>query len=118
MNKFTRITSLLLLVALCVSVLASCGGVGSSEKKLEKAGYTVVAVEDKYVEAANEDHGDYKIMAIIKAYNSESGDYVTVVKFESKKQAEYYGNKIVGAEIDGKTVVYGSEAAVKVALGK
>ena len=119
MNKITRLTSLVLLVVLCVSVLASCGGVGSAEKKLEKAGYTVVAVEDEYIEKANDARDDYKIKAAITAYDAESSEYVSVIKLASKKQAKAYAEEIgSGAEVKGKTVIYGTEAAVKVALGK
>ena len=118
MNKFTKLTSLLLLVALCVCVLASCGGVGSAEKKLEKAGYTIVAVEDEYIEKANEARDDYKIKAAITAYDADDGEYVSVIKLASKKQAKAYAEKIAGAEVKGKAVIYGTEAGVKVALGK
>ena len=129
MTKIMKLTSVLLLVVLCVGVLASCGGVGSYEKKLEKAGYEVEVVEKEDIDEANEAfkeaEEDYKIKAGLTAAN-EDGEMVSITVFASKKQAESYADAMKGLasisgvkiEVDGKAVLVGTEDGIKAALGK
>ena len=120
MNRMIKLTSLLLLVVLCVGVLASCG-ISSYEKRLEKAGYTVIAAEKdelKEYDEADTDYGYKKMSAATKG-----ADYVYVVKLQNKKQAKLYAEECATVEkwtteTKGSVVVFGSEAAVKAAFGE
>ena len=130
MTKMIKLTSLLLLVALCVGVLASCG-VNSYEKRLDKAGYTVEVVNKDDLKAMNEkldaleedDDIEYKLKAFLSAIDLEDGKYVEVAKFGSKKQAKAFAEKRIEGlgmyekvEVKGKFVVYGTEDGVKDAM--
>lgn len=119
MNKIIKLTSLLLLVVMCIGVLASCG-ISSYENRLEKAGYEVTTYEKEYIEKQNDERDDRKIKAGLIAGNSKDGEYVEVIKFASAKQAKAYIDEfdLDDAERKGAVVIYGTEAGVKAALGK
>lgn len=122
MNRIARLTALVLLVALCVFALASCG-VSSYEKKLDKAGYEVTALDKDELKEYNEEDKDYDYKGILFATNGT--DAVYVMKLKNKTQAadvakEQEGAMIKGmvTEVKGKVVFFGTEGGVKAAMGK
>ena len=118
MNKIIKLTSLLLLVVVCVGVLASCG-VSSYANKLEKAGYTVSEYEKEYIDNQNKERTDRQIKAAFIA-SEKGGESVAVIKLGSAKEAKAYMEEfdLDNAERKGAVVIYGTEAGVKAAIGK
>lgn len=120
MTKTLRLTSLLLLVVLCVGMLASCG-ISSYQKRLEDAGYTVEVISDEDIAEANENSDEYEIKASLTAYKGLNS--VTVTKFANADQAEKFADDadlvdLLGdIEVEGSVVIMGTEDAVKAALG-
>ena len=119
MTKMIKLASLMLVVVLCVGMLAACGGMGSYEKKLEKAGYEVEIAEADELEEINamfETLGmDYEIKATISA--EKGSDYVEIAEFASAKQAKAYVDELgIAAEavVKGSTVIIGTDAAVEI----
>lgn len=120
MNRIARLVSLVLLVALCVCVLASCG-VGSYEKRLDKAGYEVTALDKDELKEYNEADTDYDYKGVLGAIKGT--DAVYVMKLKNSKQAKDIAAEMstvpnMTVEIKGKVVFFGTEAAVKAAMGK
>ena len=128
MTKITKITSLLLLVVLCVGMLASCG-LSSYEKRLTDAGYTVEAISDEDIKKANDENDEYKIKASIIA--TKDFNVVTIIQFANASQAKDYAEsledsqKIANAvietvkyEVKGSVVIAGTIKSVDIALGK
>lgn len=125
MKKTLRIVSLALVSIMLVFVLASCG-MGTYEKRLEKAGYDVDVADEADLEELNELYvkleQDYEAKAYLTAkkteLNSLTFESVTIIKFASKKQATAYAEETDGAVQKGKIVIFGTEDAVDVALGE
>ena len=88
MKKFTKLLSLLLVMALAISVVA-CSSYGKVEKAIEELGFTVVESENQAEEYKDEEritnvHVFEKSVGLIK-------DYVIVLEFKSTdKLVEYY----------------------------
>lgn len=122
MTKALRITSLLLVMLMCIAMLASCG-IGSYEKKLEKAGYEVEVADKDEIAEMNEEEDDYKVKAMLVA--TKGLNSVTVIKLASQKQAKELVEELDGSLLDiltierkGAVVFYGTEDAVEAAMGK
>ena len=123
MTKALRITSLLLVMLMCIAMLASCG-IGSYEKKLEKAGYDVEVADKDEIEKMNEEDDDYKVKAKLVA--TKGLNSVTVIKLASTKQAKDLVEElkdnggtafgILTIERKGAVVFYGTEDAVEAAM--
>ncbi len=124
MTKVLRITSILLVMLMCIAMLASCG-VGSYEKKLEKAGYDVEVADKEDIEKMNKDEdGDYKVKAMLTAKKNIVNN-VVVIKFASSKQAKSYAEELekldtslTNTVVKGSVVITGTNDAVDAALGK
>ena len=128
MKKVLKISSLVLVVIMCATMLVACGfGAKKYEKNLQDAGYSITYVSDADIEELNEKANDEYV---IKAqYTAKNGlNSVTVTQFANSKQAEAQkdallegGASLFGAlsvEVDGSCVLYGTEDAVNAALGK
>lgn len=123
MTKALRITSLLLVMLMCIAMLASCG-IGSYEKKLEKAGYDVEVADKDEIEKMNEEDDEYKVKAMLTAQKNIVNT-VMVIKFASSKQAKAYAEELekidtslTNTVVKGSVVITGTNDAVDVALGK
>ena len=119
MNRIARLTSLVLLVALCVLMLAACG-VNSYSKKLEKAGYEVTALNKDEIKEYNETDSDYTYKGMLGAIKAD-GNVVYVVKMKSKSEAKSIAKELgykATVEVKGKIVIAGTEDGVKAAIGK
>lgn len=123
MTKALRITSLLLVMLMCIAMLASCG-IGSYEKKLEKAGYDVEVADKDEIEKMNEEDDEYKVKAVLTAQKNIVNT-VMVIKFASSKQAKAYAEELekidtslTNTVVKGSVVITGTNDAVDVALGK
>ncbi|MBQ3589412.1 MAG: hypothetical protein II980_03075, partial [Clostridia bacterium] len=107
MTKALRITSLLLVMLMCIAMLASCG-IGSYEKKLEKAGYDVEVADKDEIEKMNEEDDEYKVKAVLTAQKNIVNT-VMVIKFASSKQAKAYAEELEKIDTSlTNTVVKGS----------
>lgn len=123
MTKALRITSLLLVMLMCIAMLASCG-IGSYEKKLEKAGYDVEVADKDDIEDLNEEDDEYKVKAMLTAKKNVVNT-VMVIKFASSKQAKAYAEELekidtslTNTVVKGSVVITGTNDAVDAALGK
>lgn len=121
MNRIARFTALVLLVALCVLALASCG-VSSYEKRLDKAGYEVTVLDKDELKEYNEADEDYDYKGILGA-TGKDGNVVYVMKMKSKSQAKSIAAEFgtvngMTTETKGKVVFFGTEDGVKAAMGK
>lgn len=111
-KKVISIIAIVAIIAILGVVLVACNA-DSYQKKLEKAGYKVVAVE------ADEDD-DYEIEWSVEGVKPDglSTTFVSVTKFADKDDAKDYVD-FLGGESDkvyrtGKIVIVGSSAqAVK-----
>ena len=123
MKRVLSIISLTLVLVLCLFMFASCG-VKSYAKRLEKAGYKVeIATKDEVKEANEafeEFDGKYKVKAGLTA--QKDGDFVSITKFASKKQAKNYVEALKLAdgsyEIKGACLIIGTAQGIKDATGK
>jgi hypothetical protein len=122
MTKALRITSLLLVMLMCIAMLASCG-IGSYEKRPEKAGYEVEVADKDDIAEMNEEEDDYKVKAMLVA--TKGLNSVTIVKLASQKQAKELVEELDDSVFDvltierkGAVVFYGTEDAVEAAMGK
>lgn len=124
MTKITKITSLLLLVVLCVGMLASCG-ISSYEKRLTDAGYKVTVFSDEDIEKMNDASEDYEFKAKITAgkLSLSDGGTVTITQLASSKQAKAYAELFPVVEgvtqtvVKGSVVITGTPGSVDIALG-
>ena len=128
MKKVLKISSLVLVVIMCAAMLASCGfGAKKYEKNLQDAGYSITYVSDASIDEANEKaNGEYKVKA---QYTASKGlNSVTITQYANSKQAEAQKDAlledgaslfgVLSIEVDGSCVLYGTEDAVNIALGK
>ena len=117
MTKMIKLASLLLVVVLCVGILAACGGMGSYEKKLEKAGYEVEVAEEDDLKEFGEDIaiksaiGGTKGTDMVAIYECASKDDATKLADAMKALASFGGVEVIQ---DGKIVIMGTEAGVAV----
>lgn len=124
MKKTIKITSIVLVILMCAITLASCG-INTYVRRLEKAGYNVVEYEDEKLESEQSKFKSkgYEIKEyLIATKNSISSfEIVTIIKFNTTKEAQrYIDEEMTGTEAvrQGATVLFGSEEAKNIALGK
>ena len=98
-----------LLATLACLTLFACApsNVEKAEKKMEKAGYTVKAYEDKEAEGA--------VGGFVATKGINLFDSITAVLFDNKDDAKAFAEAMsaLNAVQDGKWVYFGSEAAIE-----
>ena len=102
-----KILMAILAAIMCIG-MAACApmSVEAAEEKMQKAGYTVVAYEDKEAEGLK---GGF-----VASSGLLTGNNMTALLFETTDAAsDYYSvlNK-TGAVLDGKWIYWGDEAAI------
>ena len=101
----------LLMAIMCIG-MAACtpSSVEKAEEKMQEAGYTVVAYEDKDAEGMV---GGFVATAGLSGLLG--GDVMTAVLFDSKDAATDFYSTLAetGAVLDGKWVYWGSEKAIE-----
>lgn len=124
MKRTLKITSILLVIVMGTFMLASCG-FGTYERRLEKAGYTVVNYEGEKLESQQEsfENKGYTIKAYMVATKASATSFsvLTIIKFSSVDEAkEYISAQLINTSPvrKGATVLTGSEDAKNIALGK
>jgi hypothetical protein len=124
MKRFLKIIAILLVTLMGATMLASCG-MGTYERRLEKAGYTVVKYEGEKLESQQQsfEKKGYEIKSYMVATKTDTSNFsvITIIKFSSKAEAkEYISAQLVNTSPvrKGATVLLGSEDAKNIALGK
>ena len=101
----------LLMAIMCIG-MAACApsSIEKAEEKMQAAGYTVVAYEDKDAEGMV---GGFVATAGLSGLLG--GDVMTAVLFDSKDAATDFYSTLAetGAVLDGKWVYWGSEKAIE-----
>lgn len=101
----------LLMAIMCIG-MAACtpSSIEKAEEKMQEAGYTVVAYEDKDAEGMV---GGFVATAGLSGLLG--GDVMTAVLFDSKDAATDFYSTLseTGAVLDGKWVYWGSEKAIE-----
>jgi hypothetical protein len=101
----------LLMAIMCIG-MAACApsSIEKAEEKMQAAGYTVVAYEDKEAEGMV---GGFVATAGLSGLLG--GDVMTAVLFDSKDAATDFYSTLAetGAVLDGKWVYWGSEKAIE-----
>lgn len=132
MTKILKLTSILLLVVLCLGALASCEmilGLTLYEKRLEEEGYEIEVYDEEKLAEMQSD--DYEIKNMLVATKSEGllgldVDMVSVIQFANADQAEKYADEslsagiadlVMSVKVKGSVVIIGTEDAVEDAIG-
>lgn len=117
-RKLSVFILVLTLGAMAFSLVA-CNKETEYAKKLQKEGYSVVASEGKSYEPDNAG-GYYAVYAERENDKSDEPDYVYIMIFDKKQDAERIFGKLI-ADIggygkihrSGKVIIYGTEQGVK-----
>lgn len=108
-KKVLGIVAMICLIATLGACLVGCAGMKDYQKKLEKAGYEVVAKE---AEGEQKDAGAEWVVSARKGT-----DYVTVTKFKNEDDAKKYEEAAKAMSVktkrSGKILIAGTEQGVK-----
>jgi hypothetical protein len=123
-----RILPVILLVALCVFMLASCGlSATQIQNNLKDEGYTTEKWTDEEIEsnfASVYDSEDFEITSVIKGYTETNT--ILIVQLISSTQARAFKDEIdeiitdesIQVTIEGRLALIGQKEDINIALGK
>ena len=123
-KKLVAIVAVIALAAILAVCLVACNNQSTFEKRMKDKGYVVVSMPAEQIEGSlGEDIGEveWAIVATKGDMMSGEGEYVTIVKFKSEKDAKSCLGEVLEelgeteeftATRDGKILIVGSAQAV------